>query len=249
MSKKLNQEAAESDFVDGKIEKKGYRKRWVRNVKNDKKHPFNNGIHMDTHHLISAEAVKLSKLGENLVSKGYDINQLSNLVGLPATLPAACQLHCQLHRGDHTFSRPLEEPYHDYVSGELKDPEIRKGIIECYGKTKKTETDADIHQLLDPISIKILKKINRIEKGQFFSLPLTKISHYFIPGGPGCAGQFDINLAELCPDNNCAHSRLHYQSEEHDRDGTDKRYQNSGARWNKKTITYQSTRWIPKVGQ
>lgn len=137
MSTKLNQEAAESDFVDGKIEKKGYRKRWVRNVKNDKEHPFNNGIHMDTHHLISAEAVKMSKLGESLVSKGYDINQLSNLVGLPATLPAACQLHCQLHRGDHTFSRPEEKPYHRYVSGELTDPEIRRSIKECYGKTKK----------------------------------------------------------------------------------------------------------------
>lgn len=28
-----NQEADESDFVDGMIEKKGYRKRWVNNVK------------------------------------------------------------------------------------------------------------------------------------------------------------------------------------------------------------------------
>ena len=112
----MSQEAAESDFVNGTIEKKGYRKRWVNNVKKLPSHPYNNGIHMDTHHLISAEAVKHSELGENLVNKGYDINQLSNLVGLPATLPGACQLHCQLHRGDHTFSRPREEPYHRYVS-------------------------------------------------------------------------------------------------------------------------------------
>ncbi|MDH5885570.1 AHH domain-containing protein [Vibrio splendidus] len=42
---------------------------------------------MDTHHIISAEAVKHSELGENLVNKGYDINQLSNLIGFPATLP------------------------------------------------------------------------------------------------------------------------------------------------------------------
>lgn len=28
---------------------------------------------MDTHHIISAEAVKHSELGENLVNKGYDI--------------------------------------------------------------------------------------------------------------------------------------------------------------------------------
>lgn len=123
---------------------------------------------MDTHHLISAEAVKLSELGENLVSKGYDINQLSNLVGFPATLPGACQLHCQLHRGDHTFSRPREEPYHRYISGELRRPAIRKKIKECYGKTKATENESEIHKLLDPISRKVLKKINKIERGQFF---------------------------------------------------------------------------------
>ncbi|PAU37242.1 hypothetical protein CKF94_15260 [Vibrio coralliilyticus] len=243
----MSQEATESDFVNGIIEKKGYRKRWVNNVKKLSEHPFNNGIHMDTHHLISAEAVKISKLGTNLVNKGYDINQLSNLVGLPATLPGACQLHCQLHRGDHTFSRPREEPYHDYVSGELKDPEIRKNIKKCYGKTKETETESEIHKLLDPISRKVLKKINKIEKGQFFSLPLTKISHYFIPGGPGCACQFDINEAESQQDTYCANDRLHYKG--NNRDGKDKRYQTSSSPWNTKTITYQSTRWKPKVGQ
>ncbi|NRG06170.1 AHH domain-containing protein, partial [Vibrio coralliilyticus] len=146
-----NQEAAESDFVDGMIEKKGYRKRWVNNVKSKPDHPFNNGIHMDTHHLISAEAVKISKLGKNLVNKGYDINLLSNLVGFPATLPGACQLHCQLHRGDHTFSRPGEKPYHDYVSGQLTDPEIKKSIKKCNGKTKETVNESAIHKLLDPI--------------------------------------------------------------------------------------------------
>ncbi|USD31424.1 hypothetical protein CTT30_09160 [Vibrio coralliilyticus] len=243
----MSQEAAESDFVNGTIEKKGYRKRWVTNVKKLPSHPYNNGIHMDTHHLISAEAVKISKLGKNLVNKGYDINQLSNLVGLPATLPGACQLHCQLHRGDHTFSRPREEPYHDYVSGELTDPEIRKKIKECYGKTKKTETESDIHKLLDPISEDILDDINLVVDGKFYSLPLTKISHYFISGGPGCACQFDVNTAEENSETYCTSDRLHYKG--NGRDGKDKRYQTSNSPWNTKTITYQSNRWTPKVGQ
>lgn len=242
-----NQEAAESDFVDGMIEKKGYRKRWVNNVKKLSNHPFNNGIHMDTHHLISAEAVKISKLGKNLVNKGYDINQLSNLVGLPATLPGACQLHCQLHRGDHTFSRPREEPYHDYVSALLTKKSLKKKIKECYGKTKETENESEIHKLLDPISSKALDEINKVVKGQFYALPLTKISQYFIPGGPGCACQFDVNEAESQQGTYCVNDRLHYKRG--DRNGKDKRYQNSGSPWNTKTITYQSTRWTPKVGQ
>ena len=196
MATLVNQEESESDFLVGMIKKKKYRKRWVKNVKKLPDHPFINGIHMDTHHLISAEAVKISKVGKDLVSKGYDINQISNLVGFPATLPGACQLHCQLHRGDHTYSRNEEEPYHDYVSGELKDPEIRKKIKSCYGKTKATEDESAIHKILDPISEEILDEINLVVNGAYYSLPLTKISHYFIPGGPGCACQYEVNAAE-----------------------------------------------------
>ncbi|UTZ29098.1 hypothetical protein HB761_20855 [Vibrio campbellii] len=242
-----NQEAGESDFIDGRIEKKGYRKRWVRNVKKLPEHPFNNGIHMDTHHLISAEAVKLSKLGDVLIEKGYDINLLSNLVGFPATLPGACQLHCQLHRGDHIFSRPLEEPYHDYVSSQLTDPEIKKSIQECYGKTKKTEKASQIHKLLDPVSRKILKKVNKVRRAQFYELPLTKISHHFIPNGPGCCNKYDVNDAIGNKGLRCSKDRLHFKSDSCN--GIDERYHGKVVRGNKKTIIFRSTRWIPEVGQ
>ncbi|EPQ8265282.1 AHH domain-containing protein [Vibrio sp. Sgm 5] len=247
MTKLINQEASESDFLVGMIKKKKYRKRWVKNVKKLPDHPFNNGIHMDTHHLISAEAVKHSELGEILVKKGYDINQLSNLVGFPATLPGACQLHCQLHRGDHTYMRPEEKPYHRYVSAELRDPEIRKKINNCYGKTKKTEDESEIHKILDPISEDILDEINFVVDGEYYSLPLTKISHYFIPGGPGCACQFEVNDAEKHHGTFCSNARLHYKN--NDRDGKDKRYQPSRVPWNTKTITFRSTRWTPEVGK
>lgn len=247
MAKIINQEASESDFLVGMIKKKKYRKRWVKNVKKLPDHPFNNGIHMDTHHLISAEAVKLSELGDILVNKGYDINQLSNLAGFPATLPGACQLHCQLHRGDHTFSRNEEKPYHRYVSGELRNPKILKKIIECYGKTKKTEDESEIHKILDPISEDILVEINFVVTGEFYSLPLTKISHHFIPGGPGCSCQFEVNAAQKHNDINCSSARLHYK--DNNRDGKDKRYQSSRVSWNTKTITCRNTRWKPEVGK
>jgi len=41
---------------------------------------------MDTHHLISAESVNISELEDLLIEKGYNINAIDNLVGLPATL-------------------------------------------------------------------------------------------------------------------------------------------------------------------
>lgn len=255
MSVLANQEADESDFINGTIEKKRYRRRWIRNVKKIPKHPFNHGIHMDTHHIISAEGVKVSELGDSLVSKGYDINQLSNLVGFPATLPGACQLRCQLHRGDHTFSRPREEPYHDHISNLLTRPALKKKIKECYGKTKVTENASEIHKLLDPVSRKILKQVNKLKMdilkmNKFYQLPLTKISHYFVPDGPGCCGKFDVNDAYNQENTPCQTDRLHYRSD--NRTGIDKRYQSSGANeaGNSKVITYKnSRRWIPKVGQ
>ncbi len=245
----INQEASESDFIDGTIEKKGYRKRWVNNVEKISHHPFNKGVHMDTHHLISAEAVKLSKLGKYLIQKGYDINLLANLAGFPATLPGACQLRCQLHRGDHTYSRPMEEPYHDHVAGLLALPQMKRKIKACYGKTKATETRVEIHQLLDPISKDILRQINKVVKEQYYQLPLTKISHYFVPKGQGCVCQFDINKAKKHESGHCEYNRLHYRDIANGRNGEDKRYQDSAAPGNSKIITYTGTNWKPEVGQ
>jgi hypothetical protein len=161
----------EIDYVDGVIEKKNYREKWLRNARAHDSHPINYGIHMDTHHLISAEAVNISELADPLVDKGYMINDINNLVGFPATLPAACHLGLQLHRGDHLFSRPNEEPYHDYVSSLLNTKEQK--IDSCYGRTKVREKQTDIHNLMDPISKKILIKINA------FKLPLTNIFYRF----------------------------------------------------------------------
>ncbi|MBP3140082.1 AHH domain-containing protein [Aliivibrio fischeri] len=224
----------EIDFINGTVEKKGYRKRWISKVKKISNHPFNHGIHMDTHHLISAEAVTISGLGSLLEKKGYDINALNNLVGFPATLPGACQLHCQLHRGDHIFSQPKEEPYHKYVSTQIMD--LIEDIKDCYGKTEKRETNHEIHsKIMDPMSNEILDEIND------FDLPLTDIYLNFKDGNCGCADSGNITEARISK--SICQNRMHI--------GIDYRYPDKGntIKGNKKIITFNQQNWEPKVGQ
>lgn len=236
-----SQDASESDFIDGVIEKKGYRQRWVRAVKKHPNHPFNHGIHMDTHHLISAESVNIANIENLLIEKGYNINLLNNLVGLPATLPGACQLKLQLHRGDHIHSRPDEEAYHDFVASKL---DFKLSTIEaCYGKTKKTEKKSEIHEILDLISKNLLSNINK------FKVPLTKIFMNFKKGNNiGCGNHFDISSIE---DNSspCKNSRNHFKHK--NISGDDYRYEakkDKNIAGNKKTITFTGA-WTPEVGK
>lgn len=236
------QEESESDFINGTVEKKGYRKRWVSKVKKIPNHPFNHGIHMDTHHLISAEAVKITKLVKLLEKKGYDINALNNLVGFPATLPGACQLHCQLHRGDHIYSQPREEPYHKYVSTQVMD--LIEDIRDCYGKTTKRETNHEIHsEVMDPVSKKTLKRINK------FKLPLTDIYLNFKKGNCGCASSVNIKEAKKSEEK-CA-NRLHGKNLSRQISGIDFRYpgKEDTIKGNRKLITFSQQHWEPKVGQ
>lgn len=225
------QDAGESDFVDGVIEKKGYRKRWIRYAEKEDSHPFNHGVHMDTHHLISAESVNISELEDILIEKGYNINAIDNLVGLPATLPAACHLGVQLHRGDHLKARPGEKPYHDYVSVLLLDE--KEDMKKCYGRTKKIEDNTEIHLLLASVCKKVLKKINN------FTLPLTDIFLNFKSrSGKGCQNCFDVTPA-LATTTSCEH-KTHF--------GVDYRYQDSNVNGNKREITFNANKnWKPEI--
>jgi len=232
-----SQDASESDFIDGRIEKKGYRSRWVNAVKKIPSHPYNNGVHMDTHHLISAESVSIAENSQILIQKGYDINNINNLVGFPATLAGACQLHTQLHRGDHIYAQPGEKPYHKFVSSQFAA--YKTDIKDCNGKTKSSN---EIHQLLDKVSKKILTKIN------YFELPLTDIFSNFEDKAEtlGCVNCFDIVPARGITQA-CSQQRTHYKNIELDRSGIDFRYQDSKVRGNKKIITFVG-KWTPKVG-
>ncbi len=62
---------------------------------------------MDTHHLVSEKALDGcdDDLKEMLIDKGYNINYLGNLVGIPATFKGACHLGVQVHRSDHKFKK------------------------------------------------------------------------------------------------------------------------------------------------
>ncbi len=227
------EDASKAEFIQGQIEKKNYRKDWLKNAEAQRDHPINFGIHMDTHHLISAEAIKISKLGKSLKNKGYVIDSLSNLVGFPSTLPGACHLGVQLHRGDHKHKRPKEEPYHKFVSSLLiADAE---DILACYGRTEIEEKKSEIHKLIDPVGKKVLRKVLS------YQLPLTVIFDRFKQDqdGIGCSNCHDIKPAEKSIEL-CSKNRNHYGE-------IDKKYQSSEQGWNKKEITYRGA-WEPKVG-
>ncbi len=225
------------DFVDGVIEKKGYREKWLGHAYKHKPHPVNFGIHMDTHHLISAEAVKISKLSQPLIDKGYMINDINNLVGFPATLPAACHLGLQLHRGDHLHKKtPSEKPYHKYVSNLIR--EKKEKIKACYGRTKVREKSTEIHKLLDPIASDVLSDVND------FELPLTDIFLRFHESGKGgCRKCFDIipsrSSTDMCETRDHSNATDYRYDDKKDKD----------INGNKKTITYtKNKKWTPKVG-
>jgi hypothetical protein len=226
----------EVDFVDGVIEKKGYRSKWLRHARAHSGHPINYGIHMDTHHLVSAEAIKQTELSEELVDKGYMINDIKNLVGFPATLPAACHLGLQLHRGDHYHKKtPNEEPYHKYVKNLIR--EEKETIKGCYERTKIREKSTEIHGLLDPISKKILRRINSNK------LPLTNIFINFdrVSGRiyDGCKNCFDVVDARVSI-SSCNKKGNHFGDK-------DLRYQQSNVTGNSKVINYNGD-WTPEVG-
>ena len=227
------EDVIKTEFIQGQIEKKNYRKIWLKNAKKESGHPINLGIHMDTHHLISAQAIKISGLADTLIRKGYKIDSLNNLVGFPSTLPAACHLGTQLHRGDHIYELPGEEAYHDYVSALLSNKE--EEIDSCYGRTEKIETDSAIHIMLDKDAEKVLRKINS------FKIPLTLIFSRFKEGGVGCANCTDISPA-IDSILACKLGRNHIDQE-------DRKFQDSKQKWNFESIKFPKlSSWKPKVG-
>ncbi|PQJ55978.1 hypothetical protein BTO01_22250 [Vibrio jasicida] len=159
-----------------------YRDAWIANVNkhnSSKPHPFCHGIQMDTHHLISEKAIAgcESDLQEILIDKGYDINSLDNLVGIPATFRGACHLGVQVHRGDHKFSKnQFEEIKNFNYHREVKKLIVasKEEILQCNWTTEKVQGKRHIHEkIMDPISQEILDDI--ID----FSLPLTSIHSNF----------------------------------------------------------------------
>ncbi|REL28130.1 hypothetical protein DXX93_17210 [Thalassotalea euphylliae] len=186
--------------IEGTIDKdKKYRKRLEKQAKKIKNHPYNNGIYMAAHHLVSKDAVQNTEMGALLIQKGYNINLLGNLVFLPSTLMGACQLKVQLHRGDHTYALPNQEAYHDQVASSLEKIEMK--LRKCSSRTQKDSSE--IQQKIDKESIKILKRIAE------FRVPLTSIFRNFKPSSKvGCSNHTEVTDCEGSIAR-CHHERSH----------------------------------------
>lgn len=196
-----------------------YRKAWIANVneynngkdgQRGKPHPFCHGIQMDTHHLISGKALADldESLQEALIDKGYNVNSLGNLVGLPSTFKGACHLGIQVHRTRHSFkkndfSEVNESDYHEKVQEIIERRE--RAIKSCYGTTEQEESKRDIHKNhMDQISQRLLDRLLN------FELLLTRVGSHFDRGNTpyiGCAnkdkiGELKVNLECCVTENN-----------------------------------------------
>ncbi|MDX1695057.1 MAG: AHH domain-containing protein [Ketobacteraceae bacterium] len=190
-----------------------YRQTIIKAVGRDAGHPINQGIHMEAHHLVSSESVKLSKMSSILEHGGYDINLLNNLVLLPATLPGACHLEVQLHRGNHygyaneqdndsDDAHPIN--YHLEVAARLQL--VEREIDDCNNDCKKS--GIKVQDIVDEVSEDILDLISD------FEIPLTPVHGAFRKGEKtGCGNCIDVNEHQE-ESAECASMRGH-EGEEH----------------------------------
>jgi len=201
----------------GSITKKGtdYRKTLMNKVKGDRNHPINQGIHMEAHHLISEEGIKLARIGNTLKDSGYNINDDKNLIFLPATLPGACHLEVQLHRGDHFGPDPWAEQEdddddHHHISYHMEVRDLllalERQIDDCRGDCSSTANK--LQKMLNRTSSSIAKKIQR------YQVPLSVIYKSFKNGkSMGCGNCIDI-VEHRSDAINCQSDRDHH-GEEH----------------------------------
>ena len=163
----------------------------------DKKHPRHNGIEMQAHHLLTVSGVKDSKVADELIKAGYNINWIRNIVFLPSTLKGACHLGVQPHRGDHKTAikilgkDSLDDDGHPFNYHRLVRSKVEKGIADLVNRDCP-----DLKLILkemDKISKEVLDLIqNRSDKA-----PLTSIANFrfFNPGSHlGCANETSVTI-------------------------------------------------------
>ena len=172
-------------------------------------HPRHHGVKMQAHHVLSEEGIRLSGLGKELETFGYDINTLDNLVFIPSTLKGACHLGVQPHRGNHTdeFDDDDAHPvtYHKYVSRKISELAscLRK---ECPGgdasKAKRVKNE------MDKKGGDILSRIAKAPS----TMKLTKVAQHFGQGNKvGCGGVDNVGTHRGQP---CPCERNHQEGKE-----------------------------------
>lgn len=168
----------------------------------DQKHPRNQGVVMQAHHVISAKGIAMGSYNDRLEDFGYRINEAMNLVFIPSTLQGACLLQVQPHRGNHTAQDApdvdgnRDRTYHESVKEHLKTvmPKLEK-LCGKPGKNMQKETQ----DALDAISEVIIECIQHKPS----EAKLTKLYKHFQPGNVrGCGGaKGSVNdpAADICP--------------------------------------------------
>ncbi len=137
-------------------------------VKLKPSHPTHHGMRMQVHHLISKKSIKDEiepKIKLALKNKGYDIDDLDNLVSLPNDYWGACHLEVQLHRSDHrnasTNDDGHSETYHETI-GKIINTEFDKVDLDEVCDSKELQKE------MNKISKKVLSRIKK------FKLSLTE---------------------------------------------------------------------------
>ena len=200
----------------GNTDKKNsdYRGALLKAVKDDNDHPINNGIHMEAHHLVSQEAVKQADMKTFLESSGYEINDLSNLVFLPATLPGACHLEVQLHRGNHIA--PNSEQDDDDEDHHPRDyhKTIKRLLRKLKANTLKScsSDSEDIKRSTEKEMKKLSSRI--LDDIEEFDIALSPIMHAFKPESSlGCGNCVDVKEHEIDASRCKTDQRDHYNEE------------------------------------
>lgn len=166
--------------------------------------------HMQAHHLISQEGIKQSGMGDELVLRGYIINDIENLVLIPCTLPGAYFLGVQPHRGDHKHKDDENpESYHEHVR--LKIDGLQERLLKC--EKSSIESKKKVDKLMHDASSLILDRIAA------FTLPLSSIFLNFKPSSEaGCRDCVDVKEYEKLVENNPLHaceSKRDHSRQEH----------------------------------
>jgi hypothetical protein len=146
-------------------------------------------------------------LSKELEKRGYDINNLKNLVFIPSTLQGACHLGVQPHRGNHAAE--FEESdndkmhpttYHEFVM-RLLQKELR--FLEGNCPENKSPNHTDLNKKMSDLSKYVLGCIQKR------TVKLTSVAKHFDPDSKtGCAGLDNIPGFKVA---NCPMGRNHHK--------------------------------------
>lgn len=172
------------------LKSKNYLADLSKKIAGQNKHPRHLGVKMQAHHVISAEAMKNSGLGEKIAKMGYNINHTKNLVFIPCTLQGACYLGIQPHRGNHTAVADPDAYDEDNEPDSYHRMVERKISALALPLSRECEGDDQVRHLkvlsqLNGLSNEIVEMIQETPT----RAPLTSVARYFAPDSKiGCGG-------------------------------------------------------------